>query len=407
MGGDANNRPSVYLGYCTDAEYEQIAGHLRELEIGKRFSRTPAAATVAWVESIDDVLHERVSRAGLCEARSSRCGTLAKYVSEYIAGREGVGERAVANFRQTEKRLAEFFGDRSMDSITVTDAKAFRSFLVEQDYALATIAMHIKKARQFFAHAVEDEKLQRNPFLGVKAGTQVNAARMRYVDASMVEKVLAVVTDVRWRLLIGLARYAGLRVPSEPGLLKWSDVLKDRLRVNSTKTKKQGKPSREPPISPRLLELIEGVRCDQPGDGLIFPDLESADNLRTHFVRLCERAGVEPWPKPFQNLRLSCETDWMDSAGPATACKWSGNTIEVASKHYHLVRDVDYERAAQGGAKSGAEPVQSEENGTEGRKNGTAASAGNSPAYLPVPLGSLAAASANIPLRGVEPLFAG
>ena len=39
-------------------------------------------------------------------------------------------------------------------------------------------------------------------------------------------------------------------------------------------------------------------------------------------------------------------------------CAWLGNSQRVAAKHYLQVTDADYERAAEGGAKSGAQAAQ-------------------------------------------------
>ena len=35
-------------------------------------------------------------------------------------------------------------------------------------------------------------------------------------------------------------------------------------------------------------------------------------NLRTTFMKLIARAGYEPWPRLFHNMRASCATDWGD-----------------------------------------------------------------------------------------------
>jgi integrase len=37
--------------------------------------------------------------------------------------------------------------------------------------------------------------------------------------------------DAEWRLLFGLARYAGLRIPSESHRLTWADVDFERARL--------------------------------------------------------------------------------------------------------------------------------------------------------------------------------
>ena len=148
-----------------------------------------------------------------------------------------------------------------------------------------------------------------------------------------------------------------------------------------------------------LRETLAGISNDQ---ALVLPSSGASSNFRTQILRLCERAGVEPYPKLLQNLRLSCETDWMDSDGIALACKWSGNTPEVAMKHYHLVRESDYKRVADRGAEYSAERCKSEGNRTETAQTQTPASVGSSVAYCSVPFNSLAGVSALVPPRGVE-----
>lgn len=405
-------RASVYVGRCGKTEYATISGHLHGLQKALRFAQQPTASTLAWLGGIGDHLHRKIAHAGLCEPRVRSAPadeTLAAFVARYIERRNDVGRCTLLNFRQTETQLVKHFGkERSIGSITLGDGKAFRQWLVGEDYALATISMHIKKARQFFQDAVDRDILAKNPFAKVEAGSQVNPERMHYVSTEIVEKVMAVATP-ELRVVLALARYGGLRCPSEASRLHWEHMLwdKHRFRVKSDKTKRKGKPLRFPPLVGRLYEvLLDAFHAAEEGQSKVLPFIDTSDNLRTQIGRLCERAGVLPWVKPLQNLRLSCETDWMDTDGVANACKWSGNTVEVAMKHYHLVRDVDYLRAAQreGGhsAEHGAERCRIEGNQTEGVQKTTPASEGDSQAYRSVPSNSLAGVSAIIPPRGIE-----
>ena len=54
-----------------------------------------------------------------------------------------------------------------------------------------------------------------NPFEGMVASTRSNKARQAFIPQADIAKVLAVCPDNQWRLLIVLARYGGLRMPSE------------------------------------------------------------------------------------------------------------------------------------------------------------------------------------------------
>ena len=72
-------------------------------------------------------------------------------------------------------------------------------------------------------------------------------------------------------------------------------------------------------------------------------------NLRTQFARIIRRAGFEPWPKLWQNLRSTRETELT---GPGhnhplhVVTAWLGNTEAIAREHYLQITDSDFERAA-------------------------------------------------------------
>ena len=63
-------------------------------------------------------------------------------------------------------------------------------------------------------------------------------------------------------------------------------------------------------------------------------------------LRLIRRAGLEPWTRPFHNLRASCETDLANHYPAHVVTKWLGNSIQVAAAHYLQVTDEHFERAA-------------------------------------------------------------
>jgi hypothetical protein len=69
-------------------------------------------------------------------------------------------------------------------------------------------------------------------------------------------------------------------------------------------------------------------------------------NLRTQLERILTRAGVKQWPKLFQNLRSSRETELAQRFPIHIVCAWLGNSRPVAMEHYLQVRDEDFARAA-------------------------------------------------------------
>ena len=82
-------------------------------------------------------------------------------------------------------------------------------------------------------------------------------------------------------------------------------------------------------------------------------------NLRTQFLRILDKAGIEPWPKLFQNLRSSRQTELTETWPAHVVCAWIGNSEVVARDHYLQITDEHFATAAgvseqTGGAESGA-----------------------------------------------------
>lgn len=66
------------------------------------------------------------------------------------------------------------------------------------------------------------------------------------------------------------------------------------------------------PACPRLVRLlIEAHETAECGEVLVVSRrFVSWNNLQVRFESIIRRAGLTPWPKPFQTMRKNCETDW-------------------------------------------------------------------------------------------------
>lgn len=181
--------------------------------------------------------------------------------------------------------------------------------------------------------------------------------RAHYVAPESIRAILAVCPDDQWRAIIALSRYAGLRCPSEVGLMRWGDVNweRGRLTVRSPKTAgHEGHAVRVVPIAPELRPILLAL-FDQaePGTECIVPRLrDPRTNLRTTFEKIIA-PGVKPWPRLFQNMRASCATDWVERFPAHVVAGWLGHSPMIAAQHYLQVRDAHFDLAA-GGAESGA-----------------------------------------------------
>ncbi|GAG29732.1 unnamed protein product, partial [marine sediment metagenome] len=117
-----------------------------------------------------------------------------------------------------------------------------------------------------------------------------------------------------------------------------------------------GHESRVIPIFPELRPHLEAVwEQAEPGTEFVITRYRNPGvNLRTTFERIVRKAGLKPWPKSFQNCRSTRETELAQEYPLHVATAWIGNTAAVAAKHYLQVTDADFEKAAEGGAQSGA-----------------------------------------------------
>ena len=162
-------------------------------------------------------------------------------------------------------------------------------------------------------------------------------------------------------MIVGLCRYAGLRCPSEVGVITWGDVNweKGRLTVLSKKTEHHGGDHavRVVPIQPALNEILrEAFEQASEGATLVAPKAAGGGlNLRTTFMKIVARAGCKTWPRLFQNLRASCETDWVEKHPAHECAAWLGHSPAIAAAHYLQARNHHFEAVVNAGRKSDAE----------------------------------------------------
>ena len=153
-----------------------------------------------------------------------------------------------------------------------------------------------------------------------------------------------------------LARYGGLRCPSEVIRLRWSDINweRGRFKVHSSKTQRSGKGERVVPLFPELREELTDLSAlVQPGvetsssDYVITRYRHTEQNLRSRLHRIADHAGVERWPKPFICLRASRRTELERTGRFANHVlnDWFGHSGAIAETHYLQTTESDFDLA--------------------------------------------------------------
>lgn len=252
------DRKTFGLGKCPMRDAETIRNHIEEILVGKLSGRAVPKETAEWIGNLPTKFSKKLAALGLIsvpERKESSQLTIAAFVDCYITKREAdtkVATRVV--YKRTRKHLVEFFGDsKLLSEVTTGDAVDFRRYLIGEGLAENTVRRTCGFARQFFGDAVERKILGQNPFVSksISVAVRGNEGRFRFISPEEAEKVLKACPDAGTRLIFALARYGGLRTPSETLKLRWSDINweEGKMRVRSPKTEHHdGKASRIVPI---------------------------------------------------------------------------------------------------------------------------------------------------------------
>jgi len=350
--GPDRKRRSIRLGKCSKRHADAVKVKVEQLLSAGMSQHALDSETAQWVANLNEELSEKLAKVGLIQRRRSQ--QLAAFLDRYIEQRIDLKPRTIKKLHTTRDHLVKFFGsDKNLRSITAGDAESWRLFLLAKPGIQEenTLRKHAQIAKQFFHAAVREQIIDSNPFEGLRSTVRPNPKRFFFVDRAMTTQLLESIPSAEWRLIIALCRYGGLRCPSELATLEWSDILWDRNRfwVASCKTEHHaGGDARIVPLFPELRPYLEEAyaRAPQNAVHVVQKRLHGDSNLRTPLLRFIKRAGLAPWPKLFQNLRSSRQTELEEHYPSHVVCSWMGNSESVAQQHYLQVTDDHYSRAA-------------------------------------------------------------
>ena|GEM_PF-2787266 len=169
-------------------------------------------------------------------------------------------------------------------------------------------------------------------------------------------------------------------------------------RISPRPTTHAGGESRIVPLFPEIRPHLEAAfDLAEPGtEHVITHSRDSNVNLRSRMLDIIWAAGLKEWPKLFQNLRSTRETELAEIFPMHVVCKWIGNSQPVAAKHYLQVTDDHFDRAIQGDSEA-AQYVH--EMGSKAKKQKT-----QTPIFTEVCDPLLYCTDVHVPPRGVEPL---
>ena len=418
--GPDRRRRTIRLGRMSVKQSESFKSNLEAL-INSRITGSLDADTARWISGLPSDIHGKLVAAGLVLEREPTTPkqkfTVGQWVDKYITSRPDVKPITRGKWQNAANKLSAFFKEQSIDTITVQQAKEYRVYL-KSNLGLEknTYRRLVGLARQFFNAAINSKIIDENPFRGQSVKVNANPARFYFVKQETALKVLAECHDAQWRLIFALARWGGMRCPSEILRLKWQDVDFEHSRfvVHASKTEHHDDGGiRTVPMFPELKPLFQDA-FDEAKDGDVYCITRyrsGSVNLRTRLEKIIRRAGLEPWPKLFQNLRSTRETELFKMTGGnvKAVCTWIGNSPKVALEHYAQITEADMQEAATMSlldeAAQKAAQYEAAPSGTV--RNVTIENEPENAVFPLVTAGCDSVQHQNLPPRGVEPLLPG
>ena len=317
------------LGKCSQKAAEEVRGKVKRWASAVAHDTALDEETSRWVADRDDQLYVRLAAVGLVPARDRT--TLKAFVESYIDGRADVKPLTKIKYRSTLRTLIAFLGaDKRLRDITPGDAEDWRRNFAKKGIAENTIRKYTAVAKLFFGAAVRKHLIRDNPFSHLKATILPNRERFYFVTREETQKIIDTCPDSEWRLIVALARFGGFRCPSEHLGLRGRDIDWEhgRMKVTSPKTAHHpGGESRMVPLFPELRPHLEAMFDEAPdGAEYVLSDryrrMTTFDliNFRSRLLDIIALAGLKPWPKLFQNMRSTRQTELSESFPSHVVC---------------------------------------------------------------------------------------
>jgi integrase len=227
-------RRALRLGVSDRKYAEGVRAHIEKIVEAKITGQPLPKATAEWVASVGEPIRSKLESWDLIEPQvKRRVPTLGELVSEYLELRKPqVKPGTYKPLKYAVRSLTAVLSpDTPLDQITPVDAHRvyaeFRKALCE-----STANKRMQTCKAIFRFAAECGYITTNPFAVIR-GLVVRGKRERhkYVPSEEVAKLLKAIPNLEVRTIIALARWNGLRIPSEIRDLRWRDIDWEKRRM--------------------------------------------------------------------------------------------------------------------------------------------------------------------------------
>jgi len=347
-----SNRRQIWLGKISKSRANEIYSYVKQLEGAAQTGTSISPLVSAWLDSTSDRFYSKLVSSGLVNPRCSR--TIREFFSERLA-KLNCSVRTRDIYQRAHDKFYDYLEGKNpllRDFSPEAAHDFYHVFLVELEIADTYRNKTARIIREFFGKAVEFELINRNPFRGIKISSNADRSRQVMIDRKSIHEIIGKASDIRWRCLLGFAGLCGLRTRSEIAAIRWENVNWDdnTMIIPKGKTKQ-----RTCPIFGDFRPYLEDYHALAISNdpltvlqGPVFPNCPSQTQLTARLNRTVAKAGLQPWHKPWINLRSSCESHLIlvDRFDIETVSAWLGNSPNIVRKHYLQFIGEDIDRAA-------------------------------------------------------------
>ena len=255
--------------------------------------------------------------------------------------------------------------------INAARAKAFAGALPKarvtetKKLATSTVSGLLKKVDGLFNYLIDSEFIPKNPFDNINAPMKRDKSKDWYVTIDEADDYINSVDEPQWKAIIAIARYCGVRGPSDLLYMQRKHVNFDKKQVIFPSIKNG---NRVCPMFPEVVEHFQWL-CDRENapNGYLFKDIEQGGhgkkgnweavrasgklkdlNLRKTPSDSYRRAtGKNPIPRFFKNCRATRVTELIkkERFSQHSVCEWIGHTEEISNEHYLMMIEEDHAKA--------------------------------------------------------------
>ncbi len=327
---------------CRDRHAVEL--HLRKLAEARRHNVDAPPDTLRWVAGLPDLMHAKVVKYGLVEARTvvrpMVLGELVERVDEWWAENASNTRRLYRN--AVGKLVLLLPPTKRVRDVDITDARNVERGLRSLKLAEASVRTHLRHLRALFAQAVERGFARVNPFDSVACGAiAFDESKRRYVSIDRAQALIRL--DDSLLVPLAFSRGAGLRVPSEVEAVLVGHINADHgiISVREQKTKRHT----DRPIDDWAVDLLRTAGLlDGPDHERVWRS--GHHNLHKRLHAAIDALGLPAMERPFDGMRRCHERDMKDRGVDAVqAAKWTGHSPAVSAKHYNVASPETWNRA--------------------------------------------------------------